>query len=54
MNVIAMGAHILDVLVRPLTDIPPGQETALVEHARLTAAGTAAGTALTFANSVRR
>ena len=27
MNVITMGAHILDVLVRPVTDIPPGQET---------------------------
>jgi sugar/nucleoside kinase (ribokinase family) len=49
MNVIAMGAHILDVLVRPVTDIPSGQETALVEQMRMTAAGTAAGTALTFA-----
>jgi sugar/nucleoside kinase (ribokinase family) len=49
MNVIAMGAHILDVLVLPVTDIPSGQETALVEQIRMTAAGTAAGTALTFA-----
>jgi sugar/nucleoside kinase (ribokinase family) len=49
MNVIAMGAHILDVLVRPVSDIPPGQDTALVEQMRMTAAGTAAGTALTFA-----
>ncbi len=49
MNVIAMGAHILDVLIRPVTDIPSGQETALVEQMRMTAAGTAAGTALTFA-----
>jgi sugar/nucleoside kinase (ribokinase family) len=49
MNVIAMGAHILDVLVRPVTDVPSGQETALVEQMRMTAAGTAAGTALTFA-----
>ena len=49
MNVITMGAHILDVLVRPVTGIPPGQETALVEQMRMTAAGTAAGTALTFA-----
>jgi len=48
MKVITMGAHILDVLVRPVTDIPPGQETALVEQMRMTAAGTAAGTALTF------
>jgi sugar/nucleoside kinase (ribokinase family) len=44
-----MGAHILDVLVRPVTDIPAGQDTALVEQMRMTAAGTAAGTALTFA-----
>jgi sugar/nucleoside kinase (ribokinase family) len=49
MNVITMGAHILDVLVRPVSEIPPGQETALVEQMRMTAAGTAAGTALTFA-----
>jgi sugar/nucleoside kinase (ribokinase family) len=48
-SVVCMGAHILDVLVRPVTDIPPGQETALVEQMRMTAAGTAAGTALTFA-----
>jgi sugar/nucleoside kinase (ribokinase family) len=49
MNVITMGAHILDVLVRPVSDIPPAQETALVEQMQMTAAGTAAGTALTFA-----
>lgn len=49
MNVICMGAHILDVLARPVSEIPPGQETALVEQMRMTAAGTAAGTALTFA-----
>jgi sugar/nucleoside kinase (ribokinase family) len=49
MNVVCMGAHILDVLVRPVTDIPVGQDTTLVEQIRMTAAGTAAGTALTFA-----
>jgi sugar/nucleoside kinase (ribokinase family) len=49
MNVITMGAHILDVLVRPVSEIPPGQDTVLVEQIRMTAAGTAAGTALTFA-----
>src|SRR5438874_416994 len=48
-SVVCMGAHILDVLVRPVADIPAGQETALVEQMRMTAAGTAAGTALTFA-----
>jgi sugar/nucleoside kinase (ribokinase family) len=49
MNIVTMGAHILDVLVRPVTEIPPGQGTTLVEQMRMTAAGTAAGTALTFA-----
>jgi sugar/nucleoside kinase (ribokinase family) len=49
MNVITMGAHILDILVRPVSEIPPGQGTVLVEQMRMTAAGTAAGTALTFA-----
>ena len=49
MNVITMGAHILDVLVRPVSEIPPEQGTVLVEQMRMTAAGTAAGTALTFA-----
>ena len=49
MNIVTMGAHILDVLVRPVTEIPPGQDTTLVEQMRMTAAGTAAGTALTFA-----
>src|SRR2546423_4416783 len=48
-SVVCMGAHILDVLVRPVADIPAGQDTALVEQMRMTAAGTAAGTALTFA-----
>jgi sugar/nucleoside kinase (ribokinase family) len=48
-SVVCMGAHILDVLVRPVTGIPPGQDVALVEQMRMTAAGTAAGTALTFA-----
>jgi sugar/nucleoside kinase (ribokinase family) len=49
MKVITMGAHILDVLVRPVSEIPPEQGTVLVEQMRMTAAGTAAGTALTFA-----
>jgi sugar/nucleoside kinase (ribokinase family) len=49
LNVVCMGAHILDVLVRPVSEIPSGQDTALVEQIRMTAAGTAAGTALTFA-----
>jgi len=49
MNVVTMGVHVLDVLVRPVEEIPEGQGTTLVEDIRMTAAGTAAGTALTLA-----
>lgn len=46
MKVVAMGVHVLDVLVRPVEQIPEGQGGALVEQIRLTAAGSAGGTAL--------
>jgi sugar/nucleoside kinase (ribokinase family) len=46
---IAMGVHVLDVLVRPVEEIPEGQGGALVEEIRVTAAGSAGGTALTLA-----
>ncbi|KUL24618.1 carbohydrate kinase family protein [Streptomyces regalis] len=49
MNVITMGVHVLDVLVRPVEAIPDGQGATLVEDIRMTAAGTAGGTALTLA-----
>ena len=49
MKVVTMGMHVLDVLVRPVEAIPDGQGTALVEDIRVTAAGTAGGTALTLA-----
>ena len=49
MNVVTMGMHVLDVLVRPVEEIPAGQGTSLVEDIRMTAAGTAGGTALTLA-----
>jgi sugar/nucleoside kinase (ribokinase family) len=48
MNVITLGMHVLDVLVRPVEAIPDGQNTVLVEEIRMTAAGTAGGTALTL------
>ncbi len=44
--VVAMGVHVLDVLVRPVSEIPAGQGGALVEEIRMTAAGSAGGTAL--------
>jgi sugar/nucleoside kinase (ribokinase family) len=41
-----MGVHVLDVLVRPVEEIPEGQGGALVEEIRVTAAGPAGGTGL--------
>ncbi|RPE38015.1 sugar/nucleoside kinase (ribokinase family) [Streptomyces sp. Ag109_O5-1] len=49
MRVVTMGVHVLDVLVRPVDAIPEGQGATLVEDIRMTAAGTAGGTALTLA-----
>jgi sugar/nucleoside kinase (ribokinase family) len=46
---VALGAYILDVLVRPVTEIPAGQDAALVEEIRLAPAGAAGGTAVTLA-----
>ena len=45
MNAIAMGVHVLDVLVRPVEEIPEGQGGQLVEEIRVTPAGSAGGTA---------
>jgi sugar/nucleoside kinase (ribokinase family) len=49
MTAIAMGVHVLDVLVRPVEAIPEGQGGQLVEEIRITPAGSAGGTALTLA-----
>ncbi len=49
MKAIAMGVHVLDVLVRPVEAIPDGQGGQLVDEIRMTAAGTAGGTALVLA-----
>jgi sugar/nucleoside kinase (ribokinase family) len=49
MRAIAMGVHVLDVLVRPVERIPEGQGGELVEQIRITAAGSAGGTALVLA-----
>lgn len=48
MNVVTIGMHVLDVLVRAVDEIPAGQGTTLVDDVRMTAAGTAGGTALTL------
>ncbi|MCW3014914.1 MAG: rbsK [Solirubrobacterales bacterium] len=48
-TVIAMGVHVVDVLARPIEEIPAGQGGQLVEEIRITPAGTAGGTAVTLA-----
>jgi sugar/nucleoside kinase (ribokinase family) len=49
MRTVCMGVHVLDVLVRPVETIPEGQGGQLVEQIKITAAGSAGGTALTLA-----
>ena len=49
MRVIAMGVHVVDVLARPIEEIPAGQGGQLVEEIRITPAGSAGGTAVTLA-----
>ncbi|WP_031161529.1 carbohydrate kinase family protein [Streptosporangium roseum] len=49
MTVVTLGVHIVDVLARPVESIPAGQDTHLLEQIRVTAAGAAAGTAVTLA-----
>ncbi len=44
-----MGVHVLDVLARPVDEIPEGQGGQLVDEIRMTAAGAAGGTALVLA-----
>jgi sugar/nucleoside kinase (ribokinase family) len=48
-TVVSMGVHILDVLGRHVSEIPPGQNIALIDEIRITAAGTAAGTSVDMA-----
>src|ERR1700743_119633 len=49
MRAVALGVHVVDVLVRPVQEIPEGQGGQLVDAIRITAAGPAGGTALTLA-----
>ena len=49
MRALCAGVHVLDVLVRPVEAIPEGQGGVLVEEIRVTAAGSAGGTALVLA-----
>ncbi|HEY2770101.1 MAG TPA: sugar kinase [Solirubrobacteraceae bacterium] len=49
MRAITLGVHVVDVLVRPVEEIPSGQGGQLVEQIRITPAGSAGGTAITLA-----
>jgi sugar/nucleoside kinase (ribokinase family) len=49
MKVLTLGVHVVDVLVRPVEEIPAGQGGTLVEQIRITPAGPAGGTAVTLA-----
>ena len=49
MRAITLGVHVVDVLVRPVEEIPEGQGGVLVEQIRITPAGSAGGTAITLA-----
>jgi sugar/nucleoside kinase (ribokinase family) len=48
-RVVSLGVHIVDVLGRPVSHIPPGQGRLLLDEIRITAAGTAAGTSVDLA-----
>jgi sugar/nucleoside kinase (ribokinase family) len=49
MKAVCLGAHVLDVLVRPVDQVPEGQGGVLVEQIRMAPAGAAGGTAVTLA-----
>lgn len=49
MRAITLGAHVLDVLARPVDGIPEGQGGALLDQIRVAPAGTAGGTAVILA-----
>lgn len=48
-TVVTIGLQIVDILGRPVSEIPPGQHLALLDEIRITVAGTAAGTAIDLA-----
>ena len=48
-RVASIGVHILDVLGRPVSEIPPGQHISLLDEIRVTVAGTAGGTSVDLA-----
>lgn len=49
MRALCFGCHVLDVLARPVSEIPEGQGGLLLEEIRLSPAGPSGGTAVTLA-----
>lgn len=48
-TVAVLGPHIIDVLGRPVTEIPAGQGSARLDEIRVTVAGTGGGAAVDLA-----
>ena len=48
-TVVSLGIHIVDILGRPVSHIPDGQNVDILEEIRITVAGTAAGTSIDLA-----
>ncbi|MEM7537348.1 MAG: sugar kinase [Chloroflexota bacterium] len=48
-TIVSLGIHIADILGRPVTHIPAGQNVDILEEIRITVAGTAAGTSVDLA-----
>ena len=48
-KVVSLGLHICDVLGRPVSGIPEGQNLAILVETRMTVAGTAAGASVDMA-----
>ena len=48
-NVAVLGPHLIDILGRPVTEIPPGQGGIVLDEIRVTVAGTGGGAAVDLA-----
>ena len=48
-NVAVLGPHLIDILGRPVTEIPPGQGSVVLDEIRVTVAGTGGGAAVDLA-----
>jgi hypothetical protein len=53
MKVACLGTYIVDVLGQPVSELPRGQSSRILEEIRITVAGTAGGTAVISHGSAR-